>query len=85
MNLEEMSSFLNNRVNGYIASNQEEEDYYFNENKRIRFELGITEGFYHYDTPCTVENQIMMLYKAGFKSVEMVWQYENTVILLAKN
>lgn len=68
----------------YVASNQEEEDYYFSENKRIRSKLGITNGFYHYDTPCTVENQIQMLYNAGFKSVEKVWQHENTVILLAK-
>lgn len=68
----------------YVASNQEEEDYYFNENKRIRSELGITKGFYHYDTPCTADNQIQMLYNAGFKSVEKVWQHKNTVILLAK-
>lgn len=68
----------------YIAPNQEYEDYHFSENKRIRLELGITDGFYHYDTPCTVENQIQMLYKAGFKSVEKVWQHECTVILLAK-
>lgn len=68
----------------YMAPNQEYEDYYFSENKRIRSELGITEGFYHYDTPCTVENQKQMLYKAGFKSVEKIWKYENTVILLSK-
>jgi tRNA (cmo5U34)-methyltransferase len=68
----------------YMAKNQEDEDYYFKENKRIRSELGITNGFYHYDTPCTVENQIQILYKAGFKAVEIVWKYENTAILLAK-
>lgn len=68
----------------YIAPNQEYEDYYFNENRRIRSELGITTGFYHYDTPCTVENQIQMLRKAGFKFVEEVWKYTNTAILLAR-
>jgi tRNA (cmo5U34)-methyltransferase len=68
----------------YMAPSQEYEDYHFNENRRIRSKLGITEGFYHYDTPCTVENQIQMLQKAGFKSVEKVWEYTNTVILLAK-
>jgi len=68
----------------YMAPNQQFEDFHFSENKRIRSELGITEGFYHYDTPCTVENQTQMLYKAGFKSVEKIWQHENTVILLAK-
>ena len=68
----------------YTAPNQEYEDFYFSENKRIRSELGISEGFYHYDTPCTMENQTQMLYKVGFKSVEKIWQHENTVILLAK-
>ncbi|ADZ19593.1 tRNA (cmo5U34)-methyltransferase [Clostridium acetobutylicum] len=68
----------------YMAPNQDYEDHCFNENKRIRLELGIKDGFYHYDTPCTVENQIKMLYKSGFKSVEKVFKAENTVILLAK-
>ncbi|MDD6794668.1 MAG: class I SAM-dependent methyltransferase [Clostridiaceae bacterium] len=67
----------------YIAPSQEFEDYHFNENKKLRSELGITKGFYHYDTPCTLENQINMLYKAGFKSVKKVWQLGCTVILLA--
>lgn len=68
----------------YIAPNQEYEDYHFSENKRLRLELGITNGFYHYDTPCTVDNQMQMLYTAGFKSVEKVWQHECTIILFAK-
>ncbi|MCB2356463.1 class I SAM-dependent methyltransferase [Clostridium estertheticum] len=67
----------------YTAPNQDYEDFHFNENKRIRSELGITDGFYHYDTPCTVENQMQMLYNVGFKSVEKMWQHENTTILLA--
>ena len=46
----------------YMAETQEEEDFYFAENIRIRSELGIPEKeFYHYDTPCTVENQKKML------------------------
>ncbi|MCB2360829.1 class I SAM-dependent methyltransferase [Clostridium estertheticum] len=67
----------------YTAPNQDYEDFHFNENKRVRSELGITDGFYHYDTPCTVENQIQMLNNVGFKSVEKMWQHENTTILLA--
>lgn len=68
----------------YMAPTQEYEDFYYAENKRIRAELGITEGFYHYDTPCTVLNQIKMLQKAGFKAVKEVWRDNNTVMLLAK-
>lgn len=67
----------------YTAPNQDYEDFHFNENKRIRSELGITDGFYHYDMPCTLENQMQMLYNVGFKSVEKMWQHENTAILLA--
>lgn len=68
----------------YMAPDQEYEDFHFSENMRLRAELGITDGFYHYDTPCTVENQTKMLYAAGFKSVEKLWQQGNTVILSAK-
>lgn len=68
----------------YVALSQEEENYHFSENKRIRKEMGITEGFYHYDTPCTVKNQIKMFYEAGFKRVEKVWQCKNTVIIVGE-
>lgn len=104
MELEEMGSFFNERVDGYeqhmlnnvagsnkyyietdyMAPNQEYEDQCFAENKKIRSKLGITEGFYHYDTPCTVENEIKMLLKAGFKSIKNIGKYGNTGILLAK-
>lgn len=58
----------------YMVEKQEEEDFYFSEYQRIREEQGLADGeFYHYDTPCTIDNQIKMLYKAGFKSVYMVW------------
>ncbi|MCI1946157.1 class I SAM-dependent methyltransferase [Clostridium luticellarii] len=68
----------------YMAPNQEYEDQCFAENKKIRSKLGITEGFYHYDTPCTVENEIKMLLKAGFESIKNIGKYGNTGILLAK-
>lgn len=68
----------------YMVEDQEEEDFYFAENKRIRKELNIPEGeFYHFDTPCTVTNQITMLKKAGFERVELVLRIENTTILAA--
>jgi tRNA (cmo5U34)-methyltransferase len=67
----------------YMAPNQEFEDFHFAENRRIRAAQGITEGFYHYDTPCTVENQIAMLKKAGFSTVQKIRQHHNYVILKA--
>ncbi len=69
----------------YMVVSQEEEDFYYSENKRIRKEQGIPEGeFYHYDTPCTIDNQIKMLSKAGFKTVEMIWKVENTTMIVAE-
>ena len=69
----------------YMVKEQEEEDFYYSENRRIRIEQGVLDGeFYHYDTPCTIENQINMLYQAGFTSVNYVWREGNTTILIAK-
>jgi tRNA (cmo5U34)-methyltransferase len=68
----------------YMVIEQSEEDFYFKENDRIRKEQDITDGdFYHYDTPCTVVNQIKMLLEAGFDKVEKVWREENTTIILS--
>lgn len=68
----------------YMAPTQEYEDFHYAENRRIRAEFGITTGYYHYDTPCTVNNQVALLKEAGFKEVTKVWQEDNTVILTAK-
>lgn len=69
----------------YMVLTQEEEDHWFNENNRLRKEQGIVgDEFYHYDTPCTVDNQIKLLKKAGFDSVEQVFRLENTTMLVAK-
>ena len=68
----------------YMVLKQDEEDFYYSENSRIRKELHIPdEGFYHYDTPCTIDNQIKMFYAAGFRHVEKVWREENTTIIIA--
>lgn len=69
----------------YMVQTQAEEDFFFCENDRIRKEQGIGENeFYHYDTPCTIENQIKMLETAGFKTVRMVFREENTTMLVAE-
>lgn len=68
----------------YMVERQEEEDLCFSENARIRKELNIKDNeFYHYDTPCTIENQIDMLLCAGFQKVEKVFRLENTTMLIA--
>ena len=69
----------------YMVTKQEDEDFYYSENKRIRKEQGIPDGeFYHYDTPCTVDNQIGLLSKAGFITVKMSWKVGNTTIIVAQ-
>ncbi|ENK1243828.1 class I SAM-dependent methyltransferase [Clostridium botulinum] len=69
----------------YMVKSQQEEDFYYSENKRIRKEQNIVDGeFYHYDTPCTIDNQIKLLSKAGFKVVKMNWNMKNTTIIVAK-
>jgi tRNA (cmo5U34)-methyltransferase len=69
----------------YMLETQEEEDFYYSENKRIRKEQGVPEGdFYHYDTPCTIDNQIKILSKAGFKNVKMNWRVKNTTIIVSE-
>lgn len=69
----------------YMVETQAEEEYWYAENVRIRREQNILEnGFYHYDTPCTIENQIKMFKAAGFLNAEKVYRMENTTIIIAK-
>lgn len=69
----------------YMVEKQEEEDFFAAENARIRRELGIPLGeFYHIDTPCTIQNQIQLLYAAGFTHVEQVFRKGNTTIVVAQ-
>ena len=65
---------------------QEMEDFYFSEYRRLKNEQGIVvDGReYHYDTPCTVMNQIKLLLEAGFSNVNEVWRKGNSVTLVAE-
>lgn len=54
----------------YMVISQADEDFYYHENQQIRKEQGISDGkFYHYDTPCTMDNEMSILSNAGCKSV----------------
>ena len=69
----------------YVAKNQVEEDYLFSDLNRIRKEQNIKEDeFVHFDTPCTVENQIEMFKNTGFKESEKVLQKGQTAIIVNK-
>jgi tRNA (cmo5U34)-methyltransferase len=58
------------------------EDSLFQNLVNLRKEQDLDEkSEYHYDTPCTVPNQIKMLYDAGFSKVEITHRFGNTIVL----
>lgn len=68
----------------YMVTEQKDEDFYYSENARLRKELNVSDDeFYHYDTPCTIENQINLMLKSGFKKAEVVWSMESTNMIIA--
>ncbi|MCL2065259.1 MAG: class I SAM-dependent methyltransferase [Candidatus Cloacimonetes bacterium] len=68
----------------YMVFTQEEEDFHFSESEKLRLKQGINnDEIYHFDTPCTVKNQIMMLQKAGFINVKEEWRDKNAVKIRA--
>lgn len=69
----------------YMVTSQALEDLYFREYDRLKKEQGISDDeFFHYDTPCTVDNQIELLKEVGFKDVKMTFRQENTTMLIAR-
>lgn len=69
----------------YFAESAELEKLYFELFEKLKKEQGITDnGFYHYDTPLTVEHEIGILKKAGFSSVEILKNWGATYTLVAK-
>ncbi len=68
----------------YMVETQEEEDYYYREYYRFMKDIAVSkEEFYHYDTPCTLDNQIKMLKEAGFIKVEKVFMMDHTTMITA--
>lgn len=69
----------------YMAETQEQEDYFFAEKRRLEEEQMLERGeYYHFDTPCTMENQKRLLKEAGFMEVEVVWRMDATTIMTAR-
>lgn len=68
----------------YMVTNVEEENLYLEESKLARKEINNSEEeFYHYDIPCTIDNQILLLKNAGFLNVENKFRQGNTTIIAA--
>jgi ubiquinone/menaquinone biosynthesis C-methylase UbiE len=69
----------------YMVLTQEEEDILYRENQKLRAEQDINiDEICHFDTPCTVENQLQFLKNAGFLEVNMVWRQENTTMIVGR-
>lgn len=68
----------------YMAPDQAFENYHFAEYKRLCAAQGIKKGYYHYDIPYTVEHQVEMLQKAGFKNVTVFDRAEKGALLEAR-
>ena len=68
----------------YYAMSDEEEQFHRAELLRLKKEQGIAdEGFYHYDTPLTVEHETETLLEAGFSSVEVLKNWGATYTIKA--
>lgn len=69
----------------YFAESAELEKKYFEILETLKNEQGIADGgFYHYDTPLTVEHETAILKEAEFSSVEIIKNWEATYTLIAK-
>ena len=68
----------------YTAPDQAYEDHFFAEYERLKREQGVGDSFFHFDRPCTVENQIRLLKEAGFARVTLRWRLAGTSIITAE-
>lgn len=69
----------------YFAESEEAEKEYFRNLQQLKEEQGLPEsGFFHYDTPLTVEHEMDVLRTAGFRDVRILQQWgESTFTVLA--
>ncbi len=69
----------------YFALSDEDEKTFRNELLRLKNEQGINDnGFYHYDTPLTVEHEMEALKAAGFASVKVLKTWGATAAIRAE-
>ena len=69
----------------YMCDTRDQEDFFMSEAARLRREAGLPDDAYvHYDTPLTVDRQKELLARAGFASIEELYNDGGTVILRAR-
>lgn len=68
----------------YFAESEALEQEYFETLRRLKAEQGIDDGgFYHYDTPLTVEHEMQVLQAAGFSRCEILKNWGATYTVKA--
>ena len=69
----------------YFSKSEDEEKFFRQRLVEIKKEEGLGDNeFYHYDTPLTVEHEKEALLAAGFKSVEVLKNWDATYTLKAE-
>ena len=80
--LEENGCFV---LTDYFAESEDLEKEYFRNLAQLKQEQGLPDDvFFHYDTPLTVEHEMDVLCRAGFRDVRIMQQWgESTCTVLA--
>jgi Methylase involved in ubiquinone/menaquinone biosynthesis len=80
--LEENGCFV---LTDYFAESEDLEKEYFRNLAQLKQEQGLPDDvFFHYDTPLTVEHEMDVLRRAGFRDVRIMQQWgESTCTVLA--
>lgn len=80
--LEENGCFV---LTDYFAESEELEEEYFRNLAQLKQEQGLPDDvFFHYDTPLTVEHEMDVLRRAGFRDVRIMQQWgESTCTVFA--
>jgi len=69
----------------YMVETQDEEDRLLAKKEEYKAAQDLQNGeLYHFDTPCTVENQIKLFLSSGFAGVKKVWKKGNTTIIIGE-
>lgn len=69
----------------YFAESVTLEREYFENFEKLKQKHGIADNaFYHYDTPLTVEHEIVLLKEAGFSDIKILKSWSATSTIIAK-
>lgn len=68
----------------FTAATQAEEDALFAERAARLAAMKAEEGFWHFDTPCTIDNQLRLLREAGFAEVALDARWGATALIVAR-